>query len=74
MKVEIYSKDNCGFCTMAIQEAKMKELDYTVKKLDVDFTRDEIVEQFPGVRTFPIVVVNGEYVGGFQEFKRHLAE
>mgnify|MGYP000209299048 CR=1 FL=1 len=73
MKVEIYSKDNCGFCTMAIQEAEMRSLDYRVQKLDEDFSRDEIVEKFPGVRTFPIVVVDGEFVGGFQEFKRMLS-
>lgn len=74
MKVEIYSKDNCGYCTMAIQEAEMKNLDFTVQKLDQDFTREEMVEKFPGVRTFPIVVVDGEYIGGFVEFKRHVSD
>lgn len=68
MKVEIYSKDNCGFCDMAIRLAESKELDHTVKKLGVDFSREELMEQFPQARSFPIVIVDGENVGGFQEF------
>jgi len=74
MKVEIYSKDNCGFCDMAIKTAEMNSIDPIIKKLEVDFTREEIMEQFPGVKTFPIVVVDGENIGGYQEFTRYLRE
>ena len=68
MKVEIYSKDNCGFCDMAIRLAESKELNATVRKLGSDFTREELLEQFPAARSFPIVVVDGENVGGYTEF------
>lgn len=72
MKVEIYSKDNCQFCDMAVKESEMRSLDFTVKKLDVDFTREELFEQFPGARTFPQIKIDGEVVGGFKEFKEYI--
>ena len=70
MKVEIYSKDNCGFCDMAIRLAETKNLDATVKKLGVDFSREELLEQFPSARSFPIVIVDGVNIGGFTEFSK----
>lgn len=72
MKVEIFSKDDCGYCTMAIQEATAKELDFEVKKLGVDFDREQLLEQFPTARTFPQIRIDGVAIGGFTEFKNYL--
>lgn len=72
MKVEIYSKDDCSYCNMAIKISKLNKHETVVKKLNEDFTREEILGQFPEARSFPIVVVDGEHVGGYQEFTRFL--
>jgi glutaredoxin 3 len=72
MKVEIYSKDQCGYCDMAIKLAEMRQLDTVVKKLGVDFDREQLLEKFPGARTFPIVLVDGEVVGGYTDFVQYL--
>ena len=69
MKVEIYSKEQCPFCDMAIALAERKGHNLTVKKLDVDFGREELLENFPEARTFPQIVVNDEKIGGWHEFK-----
>ena len=37
--------------------------------LDEDFTREELMEKFPTARTFPQIVVEGQSIGGFTEFK-----
>jgi glutaredoxin-related protein len=37
----------------------------------VDFTRDELFEQFPTARTFPQVKSEGEVIGGINEFKEY---
>ena len=37
--------------------------------LDVDFNREEMLEKFPGARTFPQIIVDGEKIGGYTEFK-----
>ena len=70
MKVEIYSKPQCPFCDMAKALAEREEHDLTVKMLDVDFDREALMETFPGARTFPQIIVDGDKIGGYQEFKK----
>lgn len=67
MKIEVYSKDNCVFCDKAKSLLDKHSKQYTSHKLDQDFTRDEIIEMFPDARTFPIIVVDGTWIGGYNE-------
>jgi len=69
MKVEIYSKPACPFCVQAKALAEQKGYDLTYKMLDEDFTREQLFEVFPTARTFPQIIVDGEKIGGFTEFK-----
>ena len=69
MKVEIYSKPQCPYCDMAKALAEQKGYDLTVKMLDVDFDRELRMETFPGARTFPQIIVDGNKIGGYTEFK-----
>ena len=70
MKVEIYSKPQCPYCDMAKNLAEQKGYDLTYKMLDEDFDREVLMETFPGARTFPQIIVDGEKIGGYQEFKK----
>ena len=70
MKVEIYSKPQCPYCDMAKALAEREGHDLTVKMLDEDFDRQALMETFPGARTFPQIIVDGEKIGGYQEFKQ----
>jgi len=65
--IEIYGKDNCGYCDRAKQVCETKGLDYTYHKLGVSFSRDELIEMFPNARTFPQVKINGTAIGGYKE-------
>ena len=69
MKVEIYSKPQCPYCDMAKRLAEQKGYELTYKMLDEDFDREALMETFPGARTFPQIIVDGEKIGGFTEFK-----
>lgn len=69
MKVEIYSKPQCPFCVQAKALAERKGYELTYKMLDEDFDREALMETFPGARTFPQIIVDGEKIGGFTEFK-----
>ena len=70
MNVEIWGKENCGYCTAAKSLAESKGISYVYKQMGVDFTRDEVLETFPGARTFPQIKVNDEPIGGYNEFTR----
>jgi glutaredoxin 3 len=69
MKVEIYSKPQCPYCDMAKRLAEQKGFDLTYKMLNEDFDRETLMETFPGARTFPQIIVDGEKIGGYTEFK-----
>ena len=74
MIIEIYSKDHCPFCDMAIHKAQAmvqetNEHSYTVKKLGKDFDREEMMKLFPTARTFPQIKLDGKSIGGWDKFK-----
>tara|TARA_B100001094_G_scaffold153419_1_gene148447 strand:+ start:4867 stop:5115 length:249 start_codon:yes stop_codon:yes gene_type:complete len=76
MNIEIYGKDNCPYCDMAVnisqQFIQESEHKYEYFKLDRDFTREELFEKFPGARTFPQVMIDGHSIGGYTELKEHI--
>ena len=74
MKVEIYSKPQCPFCVQAKALAERKGYELTYKMLDEDFDREALMETFPGARTFPQIIVDGNKIGGYQEFKKLVEE
>ena len=77
----IYSKDNCQQCDSAKLLCQMKGIDYVVKTLDVDYTREDLMHISPKARSFPVVTVKvkydgvemEEYIGGLTELKEVLA-
>lgn len=74
MNIEIYSKDHCPYCDMAVHKAQAmmqerSDIELSVKKLGEDFGREEMLENFPGARTFPQIRIDGENIGGWQEFQ-----
>jgi glutaredoxin len=44
-------------------------MDYEYKLFGKDFTREELMETFPGARTFPQIIVDGQKIGGYTELK-----
>ena len=69
MKVEIYSKPQCPYCVQAKALAEREGHELTYKMLDEDFDRETLMETFPGARTFTQIIVDGEKIGGYTEFK-----
>ena len=72
MEIILYSKDNCAFCDKAKNLLKMKAIEFIEYKLDKDFNRDTLLELFPQARTFPVITLNKEYIGGFNELEKLL--
>jgi glutaredoxin 3 len=70
MIVEIYSKPQCPYCDMAKNLAERAGYDLTYKMLDEDFDRETLMETFPGARTFPQIIVDGEKIGGYMDYEK----
>ena len=72
--IEIYSKHNCTFCDQAKQLLRIHGKDYIEYKLDEDFTKEILLSKFPEARTFPIIVIDGFNIGGFEQLKQQINE
>ena len=70
MKVEIYSKTNCGYCDRA--KIKLKKYNPRIYMLDQDYTREEFFTKFPNAKTFPQIIINNNQVGGYHDLKKWL--
>jgi glutaredoxin 3 len=93
---EIYSKPACGYCVKAKSLLENKGIPYVEKILDVGqdkipgfeyYTKEELLDTFPGVTTLPQIVYIDEsnpgaatiggytqYVGGFAQLSDFLAK
>jgi glutaredoxin len=72
--IEIYGKPACPHCDQAKRICEQRELEYKYFQLDTDFTREEVLEMFPGARTFPQIKVNGTSIGGKDQLSTYLEE
>ena len=64
----VYSKDNCKYCRAVVELLNMKDLPYTLYKLDEDFSKEEFIKEFGEGSTFPRVKnFEGELIGGAKE-------
>lgn len=65
----IYGKTQCPYCDMAKNLCEQKGFEYEYKQLGTDFDRDEMLSTFPGARTFPQIILDGQKIGGYTELK-----
>lgn len=72
MIVEVYSKDGCSYCTAAVNLLKSKDIKFNEQKLGIHFTREMLIEKFPHAKTFPVIVVDGMHIGGYNELNEEL--
>lgn len=65
--ITIYGKPMCSSCTKAKAWCESHNMKFEYKQLDVDFTTEELFENFPNARTFPQIIVGGNKVGGYEQ-------
>ena len=77
MKIVIYSKNNCQFCTKAKHLVKTLGLEYEEKSLEKDFGSDpvKLVEDIgKQVRTMPQIKIDDKLVGGYNQLIEYFAD
>ena len=68
----VYSKKDCPFCSMAMEELKLRGIPFD--KIDlakVGKTAAEVTGR-KDVKTVPQIYLAGEYIGGYAELMKHL--
>lgn len=70
--IEIYGKPMCPYCDKAKNLCETRGFKYTYKSLGTDYSREELMEQFPNARTVPQIVINGQKIGGYDQFTQYI--
>jgi glutaredoxin 3 len=62
----IWSKNGCPYCDQAKRMLKNSGIKFEERNLsDGTWTKEQLLEDFPGVRTVPQIVLHGEKVGDY---------
>jgi len=71
--ITIYTKPNCPWCVKAKELMNSIGVKYTEKKLDADYTRDELRKLVPEhlPLTVPQIFVYNKLIGGYEDFKEY---
>ena len=68
MKVVIYSKENCIYCSKAKNLMDKLGLEYTEKKMEDFSSADEMLKDIgKKVRTMPQIKIDDNLVGGYHQ-------
>ena len=70
----IYSKPNCSFCMQARDLLTMEQLPFEYLTLGTNYNLDVLMEMFPNIRSFPMIVKDGECIGGYNNLVEHLKQ
>ncbi len=70
----IYSKPSCGYCLQAKDLLEQSKLEFEYKQLGTHYSLQEFMELFPNASTFPMIVKDGELIGGYSELVEHLKQ
>ena len=73
-KVEIYSKNNCAYCDMAMKFFDSKKIPYQVYKADNAIVFNEMLERNPNARTVPQIFIDDELIGGYTDLVEYFSK
>lgn len=70
--ITIYGKSNCTYCDQAKALLDSKGIPYNYLMLGADYVVEQVKSIAPTARTFPVIVVDGQYIGGFAELRTRI--
>ena len=70
MIIEMYTSQNCSFCTSAKALLKQKKLSYREIDISTDISKASEMIHRSGQRTVPQIFIDGKPIGGFTELAK----
>ncbi len=73
MKVIVWSKERCIYCSEAKALLKLKGIEFEERNIEKgEWTREQFTESNPTAKTFPQIWFDDKLIGGFTELKKEL--
>lgn len=72
-EVTVYGATFCGYCTRVKDFLTRMKIPFTYVDIEDDsFDKQHLVTVIaPGAKTIPIVTVDGEWIGGYEDTVKH---
>ena len=68
----VYTKENCSYCVKAKNLLTLEGLTYEESVIGKDVIREDFISMFPDQKSVPLIFVNGEKIGGYNELLDYL--
>jgi glutaredoxin len=75
MRAVVWSKNNCAICDRAKALLDSKKISYEERNIEDEFspwTPEDFFEAVPNARTFPQILIDGKYIGGYEMMMTHI--
>tara|TARA_B100000212_G_scaffold338351_2_gene314736 strand:+ start:2522 stop:2776 length:255 start_codon:yes stop_codon:yes gene_type:complete len=74
MKIDVYTRYDppCNYCMATKSHLNKERIQFNEYVVGKDLTKDELMEQFPLARTLPVILIDGKYVGGYDQLRNRL--
>jgi len=72
MKIKIFSRENCRFCEETIALLTDKGIEFDEFKIETTDERIQLKEKFPKAKTYPVIVIDDVWIGGYTQLLEHL--
>jgi glutaredoxin len=73
MRAVVWSKNNCVICDRAKAYLDSKKISYEERNIEGSkWTPSDFFEAVPNARTFPQILIDGKYVGGYEMMISHI--
>jgi glutaredoxin len=73
LKAIVWSKDQCAYCEQAKALLESRGIEYEVRNISQDWTREQLLEAVPTARSVPQIFLDEELIGGFTELRKKLS-
>lgn len=67
--LEIYTKPNCPVCNNIKVLLNSNNVEFVEYQIGQDIMRDDVLSRFPDVKSVPIIILNGNRIGGFSDLQ-----
>ena len=72
--IELWTRPGCSHCSRARKLLESHGVSFNEKVLDVNFTKEQLLENYPTAKTFPVIVIDGFFIGGYSQLIARLNE
>ena len=68
-EIIVWSKPMCPYCDMAKNLLEQKGMEFQERKIGEGWTKEQLLEAVPNVRSVPQIVIDGDIIGGYDQLK-----